>query len=326
MKFRIAVLVPAYNAEPYICEALESIAAQTRRPDQLIVVDDGSTDRTAEKVHDWMAMGNLDTKLFMQDKRGASAARNAALRHAEADLVAFMDADDVCLPTRLEILESAFEEIEDLAVCFGDSQAFNHSGIIATSAFHGKSITSLEYEERNGGLRLILGSVYSNLIFGTQIHLNSTLISKRVLENAGGFDEQITNAVDRDLFLRISRVGPFAYYQVPLSMIRRHDTNLTHERNALRIHRNIIKVLEKMLAQAGKLDLSAAEKQLTLEAGILQGHALLYSASRKGIGSYRKARRSLKAAGFSQPIYHPRHFLRALYYSLPKPQNDSQGA
>ena len=65
--YRIAVLIPAYNAEPFICEALDSVARETRRPDEVIIVDDGSTDGTVARVRDWITLCDLNTRLIQQE-------------------------------------------------------------------------------------------------------------------------------------------------------------------------------------------------------------------------------------------------------------------
>jgi glycosyltransferase involved in cell wall biosynthesis len=96
---RVSVIIPAYNVEAYIAETIESALQQTRSVSEVIVVDDGSTDRTAEVAE---SVGKI-VRVYRQDNAGASAARNFALDHASGDLIAFLDADDLWEPRKLEL-------------------------------------------------------------------------------------------------------------------------------------------------------------------------------------------------------------------------------
>ena len=317
-QFRIAVLIPAYNAEPYICEALDSVGRETRRPDEVIVVDDGSTDQTLEAVREWMAGSDLDVRLIQQEHRGASAARNTALRHARSELVNFMDADDLALPNRLKTLEGAFHRTPDLICCFADAEVFDANGLITQSCIKGKGIDSLSYDEQKDGLRIATGSIYLSLADSYYLHVDSTLLLKRAALSIAGFDERFTNAEDMDFFLRLSRRVKFGYYPFALSRIRQHETNLTHRRNALRMHRNTVAVLSKMIGEARNLNLSPEELQATVKTGAEHAQNVLYLTSRRGLMSYRRARRRLRETGFVRPRLQPRHFLRAVYYSIRK--------
>ena len=113
--YSIAVVIPAYNAELYICDALDSIMLQSRRPEQIIIVDDGSTDHTLERIHNWQRQYNGELCLLQQSHSGVSAARNTGIQHTTADLIAFLDADDLFLSHHLEQLERAFKNHPDLS-------------------------------------------------------------------------------------------------------------------------------------------------------------------------------------------------------------------
>jgi glycosyltransferase involved in cell wall biosynthesis len=98
---RVSVIIPAYNVEAYIAETIESVLQQTQSVSvsEVIVVDDGSTDRTAEVAE---SVGKT-VQVYRQDNAGASAARNFALDRASGDLIAFLDADDLWEPRKLEL-------------------------------------------------------------------------------------------------------------------------------------------------------------------------------------------------------------------------------
>lgn len=109
-----SVIVPVYNRGLLITEALDSIKTQTHRPIEIIVVDDGSTDNTAEVVHEWAKANNepgeLILKYFHQENAGPSAARNRGIQEISGEYVQYLDSDDRLHPDRLEILSMTFEE------------------------------------------------------------------------------------------------------------------------------------------------------------------------------------------------------------------------
>ncbi|HUP01072.1 MAG TPA: glycosyltransferase family A protein [Gemmatimonadota bacterium] len=100
---RISCLVPVYNGERYIAEALDSLLAQTLLPREIIVVDDGSTDGTAEIVRGY------GPPVFCLHQENAAAARNRGLQEVQGDLVAYLDADDIAVPERIERQMARFE-------------------------------------------------------------------------------------------------------------------------------------------------------------------------------------------------------------------------
>ncbi len=165
-------------------------------------------------------------------------------------------------------------------------------------------------------MRVLVDSVYQSLLDSYCIHVNSTLMSRDVAVSIGGFDESFVNAVDFDFFLRLSRLGQFAYYPFALSQIRRHGRNLTHERNALRVHRNTVAVLRKMIDNSDELELRAKELQATKQAGAKQADIVLYLSSQQGLASYRNAREQLESTDFVRPRLQSRHVLRAFCYSI----------
>ena len=99
---RISVVIPVYNGEAYLEDALDSILAQSRLPDEIIVVNDGSTDRTTE-----ILKRRSDMIVIEQSNKGTGAARNLGIDHSCGDLLAFLDADDTWLPDKLQVQEQA---------------------------------------------------------------------------------------------------------------------------------------------------------------------------------------------------------------------------
>ena len=116
----VSVLIGVYNAEPYLREAIDSAFAQTYRPLEVVVVDDGSTDRSADIAQAYGA----DVVFGQQENKGNGSARNHAVRLASGELFAFMDADDISPPDRLERQWAALEADPSLDVVFGHAREF----------------------------------------------------------------------------------------------------------------------------------------------------------------------------------------------------------
>ncbi|MPZ48110.1 MAG: glycosyltransferase [Dehalococcoidia bacterium] len=127
----ISVIVPVYNGERFLQEALASALGQTRPPDEVIVVDDGSTDGSATIIQ------SLPVTYLRQENQGPSAARNLAIRHASGNLLAFLDQDDVLLPHKLEAQLQALREDPDAgyALCY---LRYLYEDKGAPGWFHGK--------------------------------------------------------------------------------------------------------------------------------------------------------------------------------------------
>jgi len=321
--YSIAVVIPAYNAQAYIGEALDSVSTQSRRPEQIIIVDDGSSDDTAERIREWERQYNGELHLLQQSNQGVSAARNTGIRYAKTDLVALLDADDVFLPHHLEQLERAFKNHPQILLCFGDALYFDSQGMTRSSSFVGTRLETVQYSEHEDGLRLMQGSAYVSLLWGSYIAPSASLFSKSAVERVGLFDEAIRSAEDRDLWLRLSRTGSFAYYPLVVARKRVHENNLTHLRYVTQTQRYQLSVLQKMIAYAEELQLSPAERQQTREATAEQIRNMLYTASRKGLRHYCEACVYLARQGVIFPLCNPKHLLRALI-SLRREERDGK--
>lgn len=117
---RVSVIIPSYNCAPYLSEAIESVLDQSHPPAEVIVVDDGSTDDSLEIARGFGAR----IRLLAQANAGVSAARNRAIEEATGDWLAFLDADDVWLPTKLERQLAAVEGRPDVVCVFSDFYRF----------------------------------------------------------------------------------------------------------------------------------------------------------------------------------------------------------
>ncbi|WP_080054725.1 glycosyltransferase family 2 protein [Spirosoma aerolatum] len=122
MSLSVSVVIPVYNAEPYITECIESVLAQTYQPQQIIVINDGSTDQSLDKLMPY-AQHRL-IQLQTRENRGVAATLNEAIDLAEGDLIAFLDADDVWLPYKLQQQVTCLQTNPSVDACFGYVRQF----------------------------------------------------------------------------------------------------------------------------------------------------------------------------------------------------------
>lgn len=116
----ISVIIPAYNCERYVAEAISSALAQTYRPSEIIVINDGSTDGTEQAI---LQFGN-SIRYYTQSNRGLGASRNRGAQLAKGDFLAFLDADDLWVADKLELQMTRFEMDPDLDMVFGHVRQF----------------------------------------------------------------------------------------------------------------------------------------------------------------------------------------------------------
>ncbi|GAB4027772.1 glycosyltransferase family A protein [Spirosoma gilvum] len=122
MSLSVSVVIPVYNAAPYITECLESVLAQTRQPEQILVINDGSTDESLDRLTPYAQKGLIQLKT--RENRGVAATLNEALDLAEGDVIAFLDADDVWLPNKLHQQITYLQTTPSIDACFGHVRQF----------------------------------------------------------------------------------------------------------------------------------------------------------------------------------------------------------
>jgi len=119
-----SAIIPAFNTEAYIADAILSIRAQSVPPQEIIVVDDGSTDRTVEVVKSLGA----DIHIIQQENRGSGPATTAAIAAVTTGLIAGLDSDDIWLPNKMERQLQLLQEMPEIAACFAKMRQFRHDG------------------------------------------------------------------------------------------------------------------------------------------------------------------------------------------------------
>lgn len=209
---RISVVIPAYNSAAHIGRAIDSVLAQTRPADEIIVVDDGSTDATADVIRAY----GPKIRLIPQANTGASAARNAGINAATGDWIAFLDADDEWLPSKIE------RQIEILNCHPGLVWVSGNS--ISCSCTENRQAPDVQPEKArqqlNGkGFFEDFLVAYRNGIWG---NTDTKLVRRDVLIVAGLFDDTLKKAEDIDLWWRIAyRYPKIGFSAEPLAVYHR---------------------------------------------------------------------------------------------------------
>jgi glycosyltransferase involved in cell wall biosynthesis len=208
----IDVVVPALNAEKYIENALRSIQQQTRPAARIIIADDGSTDGTARIVESLMRSDDriILLKLF---HAGVSAARNAGVLASSAPFVAFLDADDIWLPDKLERQMEAFERS-------GPDTGFVHSSYFLINADGARLAVQHVFLPR------LRGDIFLPLLQDGYVlsgSASSVLVRRDVLDKAGHFDERLFHGEDWDLWIRLARISRADFTPEAVVGIRVHD-------------------------------------------------------------------------------------------------------
>ena len=211
----ISVLMPAYNAEPYVGRAIESILGQSFGDFELIVVDDGSTDRTRSIVGR-LAASDPRIRLFSRPNTGLIGARNDTIAPARGEFLAFLDADDIALPGRFERQVAYLREHPDCVLVGSRVVIIDPDG--EELCVMGEA---MDHEELERGLLEGRGQLLYN---------SSVMTRRRAVQEIGGYRADTDPAEDLDLFLRLGESGRMVVLEEPMAMYREHLNKVGHTR------------------------------------------------------------------------------------------------
>jgi len=213
----VSVLMAVYNSERYLAQAIESILNQTLREFELLILDDGSTDRSLAILQRYAAQ---DARIQIQSRenRGISQTRNQLLQMAEAELIAVMDSDDVALPERLA-KQMTFLQQQPEVLCLGS--AFD---LIDAQD---RRITSLPVPLNNA-------EIQRQLLAGhAAIFQPCAMMRRSAVQQVGGYNPAMTQAEDLDLWLKLGEIGQLANLPDVLVKYRLHPDSVSERDCAL---------------------------------------------------------------------------------------------
>lgn len=290
----LSVIIPAHNAARFLTQALDSVAAQTCAGLEVIVIDDGSTDDTAAIAK------HRNATLIQLPKSGVSAARNVGVHAARAPLIAFLDADDLWWPDKIQTQIAALVAMPTAKMVITGYRMVDADGQDLGPGAEPPPVTLAQLMERN------------------VVHTSTAVMRRDTFLALGGFDPALDACEDYDLWLRIAALSDHAILPIPapLAAYRRHDGQTT--RNWAKMHQGWTQVTARLARDHPQTWAGVARQS--------QAHHLEYCASLAfNSGDYRATRRLVWRAwrrGGLSAVRQPnmRHMTRvALNTLLPAP-------
>lgn len=208
----VSVIIPVFNAEEFIAEAINSVLAQTYENVECIVVDDGSTDATANIIKGY----GIQIKYIYQENAGRSTARNRGVKESSGEYLAFLDADDYYAHEKITNQLSFLESNQNIHIPYSGEIYFQDGKV-------------REYFTLN--INKYSGDILSKLIHHNFISICSPIIRRDYFLKAGGFNVSFSYHEDWDLMLRLAVVGyTFGYVNCVYDYCRRHEGNSSRDR------------------------------------------------------------------------------------------------
>ena len=226
----LSVIVPVYNGEQTIRETIDSVLQQTFSDFELIVINDGSQDSTLEVVS---SIPDARIKIFSHPNAGQAISRNRGIERASGEFIAFLDADDLWKPDKLEVQLKALEANPQAAVAYSWTDFIDKSG-----QFLGNG-TRINYS----------GNVYEKLLVRNFLeHGSNPLIRRQALTEVGAFDASLTPAEDWDLYLRLASC--YNFIAVPSAQVLYRVSANSSSTNVSRMEAASLQVIERAFNQA----------------------------------------------------------------------------
>lgn len=240
-----SVIVPAYNAEQYIAATLASILHQDLGEIEVIVVNDGSSDSTADVVR---SIGDSRIQLINADHSGGpSTPRNIGLRRARGQFLFLFDSDDIMLPGKLRHSLDAFSAAPNAGILFTNFEQIDATGHVLSEDFLAtyETLYSLPFQQVNSSARLISGSdLLVGLAKANFIGTSSVLLRRSAIEATGLFDPELKNGDDYDYWVRITSRFDGVFLDHKLHQYRYHTASISGSRPIRRL-RNLTGLFEK---------------------------------------------------------------------------------
>lgn len=226
---KVTIVIPSYNSAQWVAESLNSILLSTTKEFEVIVVDDGSTDNTKDIIEPFLKDDRIN--YIFQNNKGLSGARNTGIKNAKGEFLVFLDSDDLILPEKLSVQCKYLKDHPEVDIVYSNSQWFVEDDFNETLP-----VQFPIYE----------GDVLNQLIYGNFMHVNSVMVRKGKVIEAGLFDELLRELEDWDLWLRIvlngSKIG---FTPGILSKVRIRKGSMTS--NQKKMNSTMVRVLQKII-------------------------------------------------------------------------------
>jgi glycosyltransferase involved in cell wall biosynthesis len=265
----VSVIIPTYNRAYCICRTIDSVLAQTYRAIEVVIVDDGSTDATADVIR---AHYGQDPRIRYHYRRngGVSAARNTGMSVARGEYIALLDSDDLWEPWKLELQIAAFRQRPELGMIWTDMAAIDSSGATISEAYLREMYTAHKWfptselfawsrcvgefaptiPDRFHQARFYAGDVYSAMVTGNLAHTSTVMLTRDRMQRAGQFRiEYSQQGEDYEYFLRVCREGPVGLIDLPTIIYQKGRADQITTNCGIGIARNFVETLNRTLAR-----------------------------------------------------------------------------
>jgi glycosyltransferase involved in cell wall biosynthesis len=234
----VSVVVPVYNRGDLLRQALASVASQSWRPIEAVVVDDGSVEDIGAIVAEFPGVA----RMVRQDNSGVTAARNRGLQEARGEFIAFLDSDDTWDPAKISAQVALLRARPDAVMAWTDMRAVDESGAVRSArylrTYYGSSYKRLDIERvlpligrlgalapgcpeatRNALVRV--GNIFDDMLYGNLVHTSTVLVRRTRVVAGGGFDPTLARTgEDYEFHWRSCFFGPVALIEEPLISYR----------------------------------------------------------------------------------------------------------
>lgn len=200
MLAKVSVIVPAYNVSAYIEDALKSLERQSFKKFEVLIVDDGSTDNTAEIVTSF-CQRDPRFRLLQKQNGGLASARNYGIRHARGEYIALLDGDDMYQPDKLATHVIQLNRSQEIGVIYSASRAIREDGKPTFMVLSGKPVKSDP----------LLALLCKNFIG----HGSNAVFRRSIFDEVGGFEETLRSCEDIDFWLRVAATRRWSFYRLP---------------------------------------------------------------------------------------------------------------
>jgi glycosyltransferase involved in cell wall biosynthesis len=213
---RVSVILPCYNGARWISQAIESVLAQTFKDFELIIVDDGSTDKSKEIISSYLY--DKHVHYIYQENRGFSGALNRGIRESRGEFIGFIGQDDLYMPNKLQVQVKYFDEHKDVDLVHSNYCSIDSSGRIIMV----RDVKIPRFPSRE--------KLIKYLFINNFIGFETALVKRECFDEVGLFNERMTGFSDHDIWLRIAGKFNIAYIDLPLVKKREHELQLSKTR------------------------------------------------------------------------------------------------
>jgi alpha-1,3-rhamnosyltransferase len=211
---RLEVLIPSHNHALFVEQCLQSVFEQSRPPDRLLVIDDGSSDGSPDIIARTLTRCPFPSELIVRPNKGLCATLNEGLAATRGDYFAYVGSDDLLHPRRLELGAAALDRKADAVLSYSNVFVIDEENRILSD--------SADWNECEDG------DLLESLLHGRSIPQSTTVTYRRSPLERIGWNEQ-SRLEDYELFLRLARLGPFAFIPQTLGYWRQHGLNVSKQ-------------------------------------------------------------------------------------------------